>query len=41
MEQVAFDLPPRRIDGMERAGGEIPSWQNDRVEKVEDTSARM
>lgn len=36
---MAFHLPPGRMRGVERAGGEMPSWKNDMDEKAEDTAA--
>ena len=41
MEEMAFDLLPRRVDAVERVRKEILSGKNDKDEKVEDTSARM
>lgn len=28
MKEVAFDLPPGRMHGVERAGEDVPGWRN-------------
>lgn len=39
MGEVAFGLPLARMDGVERAGEDIPSWRNS-VKKITKLSKR-